>query len=335
MYSALVPFENIVDAVKDSTGIQNLRNLYPKIRRLVYRAEKEIGFGGALVLKKIVYSTSDNTIVNNKAKLPDDLMYIESVGMCKEGLCPKDYKLQGNWMFLCRPIEKFTLIYYTLLCDGEGNPIITENHFEAVVAGLTYFMYAPKIFNNEGSMSVYKELQKYYDDRIGEARGDDVFPTTPEEWSQIAQTLKMSYRDILIYSPEKKCFCCIDQSENEQVISIDGPGTDTLSYHWQYDDFEFDINDAPDIDIPFLETKNIVPINDFISGQTLSLSNIGRIGIAIRNIDENDYKIMDVFNFDITSIVFDSYYNAELRTQIYISKEYYSNGEVYFKLTEN
>lgn len=334
MYSALVPFENIIDAIKDATGIQNLRNLYPQIRRFIYRAEKEIGFGGGLILKKIVYSTSNNTIVNNKLKLPDDLLYLESFGMCQEGICPKDYKIQGNWFFLCRPIDKVSLIYYALLCDGEGNPVITENHFEAVVSGIKYFMYQPKVWNNEGNINMLKDLEKYYDDRIGEARGDDVFPTTKEEWSQIAQQLKMSTRDMLIYSQEKKCYCCVEETENEQVIVTNDLGLEIV-YHWQYSDLASDISLAPSIDISFLESKNIETIEQFLLGNIISYTAIGRIGIAIRNINEDKYKIVDVFNHDISSIVFESHYNTELKTQIFISKEYYSYGSIYFKLIEN
>ena len=161
MYSNIVPFENIIDAVKDETSVTNLRNLYPMVRRLVYRAEREIGYGHGLLLKKIDYKKSDGTILDMKARLPADLLLLEEVGTCNQGLCPDDYRIQGNFLFLCRDIEEFSIIYYTLLCDGEGNPAITENHFEAVVAGVKFFMYQPKMWNNEGNMNFFKSLEMF------------------------------------------------------------------------------------------------------------------------------------------------------------------------------
>ena len=92
MYSNLVPFENIIDAIKDETGISNLRNLYPHVRRLLHRAQGEIGYGGSLIMKRIKYSVSDETLKDNKIRLPEDFISIEAIGMCQEGICPNVYK---------------------------------------------------------------------------------------------------------------------------------------------------------------------------------------------------------------------------------------------------
>lgn len=338
MYSNIVPFTEVVDAIKDSTNITNLRNLYPQIRRLVYRAEKEIGYGGSLIMKRIVYRTSDGTIFvdsnnNYKAKLPEDLIKIEEVGTCFEGLCPKDYRHQGNYLFLCRAIEEFSLIYYSLMCDGEGNPIVTENHFEAVVAGVRFFMYQPKIWNGEGNMNVYKDLEIYYENRIGEAIGWDVFPTTKKEWSRISEMLRMSQRDMIIYSEKVGCYQCFPESENKTSITND-PLNDMV-YFWQYEDLVSDISLAPSIDQAFLDQKNSVSIQEFINGYVITYDKVGRIAFAITNTQENYWQIIDVFETDITTLVFDTYYNADTKTQIYISKTHYSHGNIYYKLIVN
>jgi hypothetical protein len=107
MYSNLVPFDNILESIKDDTEMTNLTNLLPRIRRLVYRTEKDIGFGASLILRKVVYKTSDNTIIYDgyqyKLKLPDDVVHIEKIGICEENkICPGDYRLQGNWMFFSK-----------------------------------------------------------------------------------------------------------------------------------------------------------------------------------------------------------------------------------------
>jgi len=177
MYSKHILFEEIIEGVKDDTGIENLSNLYPKIRRLIYRCEQDIGFGNSLILKLKKYSTAAGTIVNSRIKLPENIVQIESFGMCQEGICPGDYRIQGNYLFFCKPVSEFSFIYYTILCDGEGNPMVTQNHKEAVISGLSYYMYKPRVYNgNDGSVSYLKTLEKYYHDRIGEARGDDAMP---------------------------------------------------------------------------------------------------------------------------------------------------------------
>ena len=215
MYSNLVPFENIIDAVHDETGIANLRNLYPRIRRLIYRIERDLGFGYGLLIKKIPYSVAAGTIVDSKVKLPEDLVHIEAVGTCNEGLCPNCYIHQGNYLFLCcDKIEEFDLVYYTMLLDGEGNPAVTENHFDAVVAGIVYYLAKNKKWNKEMTLQDLLYYEKYYFDRIGESIGQDVWPTTQDEWAQIAGHLKMSYRDILIYDNEQNCYTCVPSSSN-------------------------------------------------------------------------------------------------------------------------
>jgi len=335
MYSNIVPFENIIDAIKDETGISNLRNLYPTVRRFVYRAEREIGYGHGLLLKKIDYKKSDGTILDLKVRLPGDLLFLETIGTCNQGLCPDHYKIQGNFLFLCKDIDEFSLIYYTMLCDGEGNPTITENHFEAVVAGVKFFMYQAKMWNNEGNINFYKSLEIYYADRCGEARGDDVMPNTEKEWAQIAQHLRMSYRDILIYSQDEKCYSCLPLSTNNEVLTQEGDNTDEMVHYWQYNDLASDISLAPAIDQAFLDLQNSEEIQAFFDGYVIPWSNIGRIGIAITNVDEDYYQVLDVFQQDITTIVFDAYYDSVNRTQIYISKEYYSHGNIYYELIKN
>jgi hypothetical protein len=340
MYSNLVPFQNIVEIVKDDIGITNLRNQYPKLRRYIHRVERDIGFGGTLILKRVQYSLDTGTIFIDengfgKIRLPEDLVVLETVGMCYEGWCPKDYKYQGNYLFLCRYADSFNLMYYALICDGEGNPAISENHFEAVVAGIKYFMYQPKMWNNEGNHNFYRQLKQEYHDACGEAVGDDVFPSTKKEWEQIASLMRMSQRDILIYNSEEDCYCCFPESENKEILNPSTDNSDDMVYYWQYSDLSKDILDAPNIDQAFLDLQNSENVESFINGFVVPYSLIGRIGFAITNVDEDYYQIIDVFETDITDVAFDKYYDAANRIQIYISKEIYSHGNIYYKLILN
>ena len=332
MWSNLIPFEEIIQGVKDDTGIENLRNLYPKIRRLVYRCEKDLGFGGTAVLKKVLFSV-ENELINTTGelwtiKIPEDLISIESVGSCKEGLCPNDYIIQGNILFLCKKIKEFSLVYYTLLCDGEGNPVITENHREAVISGVSYFLYKPYWRSGKGSERVFDRLERYYHDRLGEAKGDDVMPTTEKEWSKISSILHMSYRDIMIYDKVKGCVSCVPQGSVPQSTEV----SSAVVYYWQFNNLSEDISFAPNINQNFLDLQDFASIQSFNNGYIVSYNKIGRIAFAIKNVSENQFKIYDIFGTEITTSVFDTFYDNTNNTQIYISKEYYSYGNIYFKI---
>lgn len=332
MYSHQVSFYEIIEGVKDDTGISDLRSRYSQIRRLIYRCEQDIGFSNTLVMRKITYSKEKGNIVNKKVRLPDDILKIESVGMCKEGLCPGDYRIQGNFMFLCRDIDEFSFIYYTLYKDEEGNPVTTQNHKEAVISGIAYYMYKPLRFQNKGSQNVYESLKRYYEDRVGEARGDDFMPTTQEQWSYISRILRMSSSQVLIYDKGKSCYTCVDEYIPD---NSDKPIEDILLvYQWQYDDFTSDISLAPTIDQAYLDLQTKVPEKSFKNGMNFTYTKIGRIGFALQNTANNKWNILDVIGNIITDTVFDRYYNSTLKTEIFISKEVYSFGDIYFKLVK-
>lgn len=335
MYSRIVPFENIITAVQDETDITNLRNILPKIRRLVYRCERDIGFGYGLIIKKIPYSIADGTISEGRIRLPDDLIKIESFGTCEGGLCPGKYNHQGNYLFFCSTIESFDLVYYTMLNDGEGNPCVTENHFDAIVAGIVWYLAKPKRWNKEFTAKDLMGFQIYYFDRIGEAIGDDVMPTTKEEWSMISGHLRMSYRDVLIYDSQKECYTCVPTGVNNETLIPGTDDSDDIVYNWQYEDLNSDISDAILIDQAFLDLQSKDDVDVFLAGKTIVYTAVGRIAIAIANIEIDAYQIRDTFEQDITSLVFDTYYNDNLKVQYYISKEVYSYGNIYYKLIKN
>lgn len=337
MYSHQVSFEEIVEGVKDDTGKTDLRNKYAQIRRLIYRCEQDIGFSNTLILRKITYSKEKGNLVDKKARLPDDIMKIEQIGMCSDGLCPGDYRIQGNFLFLCKDVSEFSFIYYTLMKDANGNPLTTQNHKEAVISGIAYYMYKSQRFQNKGSQNVYESLKRYYEDRVGEARGDDFMPTTREQWSAISKILRMSSAQVLMYDAGRGCYKCADEFTSEDPddeIIIPDPETKLPLevYYWQYGDFTSDISLAPDIDQQYLDAQSTIPSANFRNGHNFPYDKIGRIAFALQNVDANQYDILDVLGNIITDIVFDRYYNSTLKTEIFISKEFYSHGNIYFKL---
>lgn len=333
MYSNFIPFEEIVQAVKDETGITNTRNLRPLIRRLMFKIEQDIGFGYNLVLKRVKYSLANGTInrigKQSHVKLPEDIIKIESFGMCQEGICPADYKIQGNILFLCKDITEFSFIYWTLLCDEEGNPTTTLNHKEAIVSGCAYYMYKPKVYQRKGSAGYLRELQFYYEQRVGEARGDDAMPNTMEEWKEISDLLKMSQKQLIIYDQKENCYCSIEDSSTELLEEKEE------IYFWQFDDLGLNINNAPDLTLEVIKSKESISYDSFSNGNTFNYNSIGRIAFAFVNINQGKYRIYDILGNDVTDIVFDNYYNNDLKTDIYVSKEHITYSNIFYELKLN
>lgn len=141
--------------------------------------------------------------------------------------------------------------------------------------------------------------------------------------------LKYKYNTII------ECICdlCIDADTLSNIY--DDAMENILIYYWQYDNVNDDINDAPNIDQTFLDTKSSEVIDNFLAGKTVSYTDVGRIGFAITNVPENYYKILDTFGVNITSVVFDSYYDNINKIQIYISKSVITISDIYFKFILN
>ena len=138
MISGLVPFEEIVESVKDDTGIENLRPWYEKITRLLFRAEREIGYGGSVILKKVIYKNPAN--YNGKYfPYPTDFIELEGIGIKCSPVCSSTYtKTSDGIRFKETQTEDVVLLYWGIFCDGYGRPVTTRNHQEAVVAYIVW-----------------------------------------------------------------------------------------------------------------------------------------------------------------------------------------------------
>ena len=69
MLSGLYSFSQIIEDVRQETGISNLRNEYPTIRQLIARAEREINpYAGFLVRKRMIYYVGNGNFDGLKIK---------------------------------------------------------------------------------------------------------------------------------------------------------------------------------------------------------------------------------------------------------------------------
>lgn len=339
MESRLRTFGELVDRIRLITGITNLRNMYHDIRTLMSDCQFDIGYGDSLILKKYTYSVANNTMfkTGNKAdswriKMPADFVLIDAFGSCCHGmLCPGTYLKQGNYMFLTTQQQEVTLFYYAYMCDGTGTPLISQNQFQAMAYGIAYYLYEPKMWNNSGNGRTWAKLEAKYNQMIAESRGADAWPSTMEEWSRLGEVSRMSTLDAMVHLQDRPEWCDLYTESSEKCADVKVLDV----WHWQYDTIATTNANKPTIDVAWL-TANATKktLAQFTNGLTISYSNIGRMGFAIREQDANKLKITDVLGNDITSAVFDKSYDTTLKMEVFISKNYITHSNIYFKFLE-
>jgi hypothetical protein len=335
MISGIVPFEEIVQSVKDETGIANMRPYYDKIRRLIFRGEREIGYGGSVVLKKQVYKNP--THYNGKYfPFPEDFMELEGIGQCCVPVPRCNYTPTADGIrFKTTQTKDVVLLYWGLYCDEQGYPVCTRNHEEAIIAFIVWKMYRPKIFLGTGNMNAHKDYEQTFNNFLLEARGDDAFPTL-EEWNEIALLSYSDRRGLLMYPTAGYNYCTEDIKENCIEIndgSSGGGGETNLRevYFWQVNNLEDDIEIiTPLLSLSFFDDKESKLYSEFETGQSVSYTNMGRACFAITNTQNLPYQIFNELNIDITNH-FEVYYDQTLAIYLFVSSNFYSYSNIFFK----
>jgi len=331
MISGVVPFEEIVQSVKDETGIENIRPLYEKIRRLIFRAEREIGYGGTVEIMKKTYPVPSNidSSINKYFKFPEDLIEFEGIGQncCKVPSCKYTAAAEGV-RFKEHQTKPIVVLYWGIKTDDNGYPIVTRNHEEAVVAFIVWKLYSQRIFLGIGNMNAKKDYEQSFISLLLEARGDDAFPTI-EQWEDLG---KLSYVDrrLLIDEPVHTFDYCaevIDENENPPVENV-------IVKYWQTESGQ-EMNDIiPLIDDVYLLDKQELPLESFENGYSISYVDIARIAFAMLNTDNVGYSFKNSVGSSIDN-AFDSYYFSDLRIKIYVSKNIIVPSRIEFKITKS
>ena len=327
MISGIVPFYEIVEAVKDETSISNIRPYYAKIRRLIFRAEREIGYGGSVVLKKTVYK-SDTPL--KYLKFPEDFIEFEGIGIDCRRVCASNYTITSEGIRLQKEEKKdIVLLYWSIAVDQEGYPMVTRNHEEAVIAYIVWKLYSPKIFLGIGNMNAAFDYKRNFENLLLESRGDDAFPTL-EEWNELGQ-LSYTDRRILIELPAQSYDYCADYGEE---ITTDIPPTPSIVsvFYWQLNSLTEDIDDViPLINTSYIATKPNALLETFNAGVEIDYVFIGRICFAIYETENEYYAIKDILNNDVTDN-FDTFYFADTKIKLYVRKNVSSFAKITFKI---
>jgi len=334
MISGIYSFNQIVEDIIIETGQTNLRNRLSEIRKLVARAEREISpFTGFLVKKKMLYIVGNGNFDGTNIKKPHDFVFTDKVGCCEDGLCDGAYHETTSHIIICdkkvRTEIRFT--YWGLQSDGQGNPVTSYNHADAVVAFCIWKLYSSKIFTGEGSLNVMMQYEQQWENRCGEARGEDMFPDENSmhniykvnSWSSLEMANKTSY---------DRCISC----DNCTPIINDNPLTmanNMRVYYWQLNNIYQDQNTViPTVTPAFLAEQNNEPFASFQTGFLVAHPYIGRLNLAVMETEFVQYKIFDILNNDVTD-EFTAHYFQDTKIMLYTSKNVYSHSNINFKIT--
>lgn len=183
MISGVVPFEEVIEGVKDLTGIENTKPLQDKFRRWIMNAEREIGAGGLIIRKKRQFSIGDGNYTGKQILMPEDFIGEYSYGALSAGV------LNGSVLTLhCDGPEEIDLYYMGLLTDDAGNPYTTRHHLPAVEMYCVWRLYSSRYFLGKGNLNQYKEYKMEWENACMAARGEDAWPTE-QQWSGIGKIL--------------------------------------------------------------------------------------------------------------------------------------------------
>ena len=301
----------------------------------MFRAEQQIGVGGALVLKRAVYN-KDQNFDGIFIQYPKDFVEFEGIGNCSGPFCDASVSSQGIRLKTRQP--KAVLLYWGVMCDGWGYPITTMNHYEAVLAFCMYRLYSPKVFTGQGNMNLNLEYKIDWEDKRDAARGNDAFPTV-EEFTQIGRITYQNRRELIMFPTPGFDYC--DDRINESCIpelDINEPTPPPMRvYFWQLSNMEHDLSNVVseyETDpTTFLSNKPFQLLSVFQQGHIVNYTEIGRICFAIRETENMNWEIRDALNNDITDL-FNLQYFPDTKTVIFVSKSVYSYSSMYFKFKE-
>lgn len=320
-------FYDIVEGVKDETGITNLVNRYNEISRLIVRAERDINpYAGHFIIKNVRYKKGTVNFNGTSIKIPADFIELMAV-YDKSGPGRKMFEIrnsQNTHILICNGTvnESVVLRYWATQRDPEGYPYIPHNHFEAVVAFITWKFYSQRHFQNDGSLNNKSYYKDVYEQFARAARGEDFFPTA--EQLKNMRSLKHIPMNYEIECDDCMCSCSVvdDTSPAEDLRKV---------WYWQEDSLVQQIVED-DVTDDFLKDKSTISYTGFQSGGYFNFPYIGRYGIAIKGGPKTPEGIVDTLGASIIDSVTYKYYE-DRQMLVLISKNYVTPGTFFLKLT--
>ena len=126
------------------------------------------------------------------------------------------------------------------------------------------------------------------------------------------------------------------QAEKDDCNTIPTQPKVTKIYYWQEQSYLTTITDI----LPLLTSTNYFTNKLFESysnfeniGKTINYPYLGRICFYATESDNKNFIITDVLNNDVTD-VFDTNYSSTLNNTLFVSKDFYTPSDIFFKLKQ-
>ena len=106
-------------------------------------------------------------------------------------------------------------------------------------------------------------------------------------------------------------------------------------YYWQEAEYATTYTNvrANALTTSFLEGKLSDTYTSFQTGKTIPYSNIGRICFLAMESDDKDFTVTDILN-NVVNDSFDISYITSLNATLFVTKNVYSYGDIFFKFTK-
>jgi len=220
MVSGIVYFPEIVQSIKDEIGFTNMHPYYDRIKRFIFLAERDIGYGGMIIEKSKNFTLGDSSYSfdGKLLILPEDFIESHFLG----DLNNVSIKIEGNIAILTwtnTPPTDITFRYMGVLTDEEGNPITTRNHFEAVINYCIWKLYSPRVFlgKRNASRVTAQEYKYNYTESVLAARGNDAM-LSEDDWDELSALMKMSRYDLMAQVQTEPVISNVTESLNDKMI---------------------------------------------------------------------------------------------------------------------
>ena len=179
MISGYVDISQVIYEACERLGISNSEAYEMRFMRLILTAEKKIATGLISSKKITLYEPGNvNFLDGKKLILPHDLTsHLSILDSTDNEIQISDYSLVGKRIvFNDVRTSSVVLEYIGVEFDVNDEPVISSNHEEAVVSYLVYMENFTRYQSKKIPKYIFDDSREWWQDRLGEARGDDAFP---------------------------------------------------------------------------------------------------------------------------------------------------------------
>lgn len=321
MVNGYVDISQVVYEACERLGISNSEAYELRFMKLALVAEKKIGTGLITSHKMNLIEPGSTYFRDGKSLIiPHDLvshLCILNSEKCEFDRC--DYNIFGKRIIFKEvQLKPIIITYIGVEFDVNDEPIISSNHEEAVISYLVYMENFTRYQSKKIPKYIFDDSRMWWQDRLGEARGDDAFPTSRqiEESSVPLYSVKM-----YLENGDVNCGSC---SLDDLIITYEK----MFKVHYGILSLDKTIETASDYNETILNPEIETTTIDLASGNfVLKVTTPGRFTIVLPYSSSFINSMKDSLGND----VFDGYFNiiqdSVKELTIYVAKEFLTAGD--------